>query len=42
MVLWELTKSPGGFPSEQGAVLGVTAVLFAILARLPVASTVPP
>jgi hypothetical protein len=35
MVLWELSKSPGGFPSEQGAVLGVTAVLFAVLARLP-------
>jgi hypothetical protein len=35
MVLWELTKSPGNFPSEFGAVLGVTAVLFAVLARLP-------
>jgi hypothetical protein len=35
MVLWELSKSPGGFPSEQGAILGVTAVLFAVLARLP-------
>ena len=35
MVLWELTKSPGDFPSGQGAVLGVTAVLFALLARLP-------
>jgi hypothetical protein len=35
MVLWELSKSPGGFPSEQGAVLGMTAVLFAVLARLP-------
>ena len=35
MVLWELSKSPGGFPSETGAVLGVTAVLFAVLARLP-------
>jgi hypothetical protein len=34
MVLWELTNSPGGF-SVQGAVLGVTAVLFAVLARLP-------
>ena len=35
MVLWELLlKSPGGF-SAQGAVLGVTAVLFAVLARLP-------
>jgi len=38
MVLWELTKSPGGFPSVQGAVLGVTAVLFAVLARLPARS----
>jgi hypothetical protein len=35
MVLWELSKSPGGFPSEDGAILGVTAVLFAVLARLP-------
>ena len=35
MVLWELTKSPGEFPSGQGAILGVTAVLFAVLARLP-------
>ncbi len=35
MVLWELSTSPGGFPSEFGAVLGVTAVLFAVLARLP-------
>jgi len=35
MVLWELTNTPGPFPSEQGAVLGVTAVLFAVLARLP-------
>lgn len=34
MVLWELTNSPGGF-SEQGAILGVTAVLFAVIARLP-------
>jgi hypothetical protein len=35
MVLWELLlKSPGGF-SGFGAVLGVTAVLFAVLARLP-------
>lgn len=34
MVLWELSKTPGGF-SEFGAVLGVTAVLFAVLARLP-------
>jgi hypothetical protein len=35
MVLWELSKTPGGFPSEFGAVLGVTALLFAVLARLP-------
>ncbi len=35
MVLWELlSQSPGGF-SGQGALLGVTAVLFAVLARLP-------
>ena len=34
MVLWELTQSSGGF-SRFGAVLGVTAVLFAVLARLP-------
>lgn len=34
MVWWELTQSSGGF-SSQGAVLGVTAVLFAVLARLP-------
>ncbi len=34
MVLWELTQSSGD-TSWQGAVLGVTAVLFAILARLP-------
>jgi len=37
MVLWELLlKSPGVFPSGRGAILGVTAVLFAVLARLPV------
>ena len=36
MVLWELLlKSPGDFPSGQGVILGVTAVLFAVLARLP-------
>ena len=36
MVLWELTNSPSeGAISEQGLVLGVTAVLFALLARLP-------
>ena len=34
MVLWELTQSSGD-TSGQGAVLGVTAVLFAVLARLP-------
>lgn len=34
MVLWELTQSSGD-TSAQGAVLGVTAVLFALLARLP-------
>ena len=39
MVLWELLlKSPSDFPSGQGAVLGVTAVLFAVLARLPEAT----
>ena len=36
MIAWELTKSPGGFPYDQGAILGVTAVVFALLARLPV------
>lgn len=35
MVLWELTNSPRDFPSAKGAVLGATAVLFAVLARLP-------
>jgi hypothetical protein len=35
MVIWELTKSPGDFPSEAGAVLGVTAIVFAVIARLP-------
>ena len=34
MVLWELTQSSGDI-SGQGALLGVTAVLFAVLARLP-------
>ena len=34
MVLWELTQSSGD-TSGQSAVLGVTAVLFAVLARLP-------
>ena len=33
MVFWELTQS--GDTSGQGAVLGMTAVLFAVLARLP-------
>ena len=35
MVVWELTKTPGDFPSVTGAALGVTALLFAVLARLP-------
>lgn len=35
MVAWELTKSPGAFPSEAGAILGVTAAVFALIARLP-------
>jgi membrane-associated phospholipid phosphatase len=39
MIAWELTKSPGSFPSDQGAILGVTAVVFAALARLPVRRT---
>lgn len=34
MVWWEVFQSPGGF-SGFGAVLGVTAVLFGVLARLP-------
>lgn len=34
MVWWELTQSSGD-TSGYGAVLGVTAVLFAVLARLP-------
>ncbi len=33
MVLWEVTQS--GDTSGQGAVLGVTAVVFALVARLP-------
>ena len=33
MVVWELTQS--GDTSGQTAILGVTAVLFAVLARLP-------
>ena len=35
MVLWELLSQSPGDISPQGAVLGVTAVLFAVLARLP-------
>ena len=35
MIAWELTKSSGSFPSDQGAILGVTAVVFALVARLP-------
>jgi hypothetical protein len=35
MVPWELTNSPGDFPSPRGALLGVTAIVFAVLARLP-------
>lgn len=39
MVLWELLlTSPGDFPSGQGALLGLTAVLFTVLARLPARS----
>ena len=39
MILWEATNTPGPFPSGEGAILGLTAVLFAILARLPPRST---
>ena len=35
MVAWELTNSPGDFPSPRGALLGLTAVVFAVFARLP-------
>jgi hypothetical protein len=35
MVLWELTMAQGGSPSVSGVGLGVTAVLFTILVRLP-------
>jgi hypothetical protein len=36
MVLWELlVQGPGDVPSGQGVILGATAVLFAVLARLP-------
>lgn len=35
MVLWELTMSSGDIPSVTGVGLGVTAVLFTALARLP-------
>jgi hypothetical protein len=38
MVWWELMQSSGAFPSVQGAVLGVTAVVFALDARLPARS----
>lgn len=34
MVLWELTQEPT-HPSPFGVLLGVTAVVFAVLARLP-------
>jgi hypothetical protein len=34
MAFWELAQSPA-FPSLDGVVLGVTAVLFAVTARLP-------
>ena len=34
MILWELMNGPGGL-SSQGAILGVTAVLFALVARRP-------
>jgi len=33
VVWWELSQSPDGV--SEGAILGVTAVLFAVLARLP-------
>ncbi len=35
MVLWELLSQSPGDISPQGALLGVTAVLFAVVARLP-------
>ena len=35
IVLWELLSQSPGLISPQGAVLGVTAVLFAVVARLP-------
>ena len=38
MLWWELTQSSGDLPSTTGALLGVTAVLFAVLARLPARS----
>lgn len=38
MVWWELAQSSGDVPSTTGALLGVTAVLFAVLARLPARS----
>jgi hypothetical protein len=39
-VLWEMTKSPGDFPSEQAVILAGTGVLVALVARLP--PPVPP
>jgi hypothetical protein len=35
MIIWEATNTPAPFPSVEGAILGLTAVLFAIIARLP-------
>jgi hypothetical protein len=35
MLLWELLSQSPGIISPQGVLLGVTAVLFAVLARLP-------
>ena len=35
MVLWELLSQSPGDISPQGVILGLTAVLFAVLARLP-------
>jgi hypothetical protein len=39
MIAWELTNSPGDFPSVRGAILGLTAVVFAAIARLPARRT---
>jgi|tagenome__1003787_1003787.scaffolds.fasta_scaffold20638138_2 hypothetical protein len=33
--VWEMTRSPSDFPSEEAVILAVTALLFAFLARLP-------